>query len=112
MAALVAPGPRAGTIVFYRTPDGVLWALARPARRLSWRATGMPSGVASVSARGGAGSGRVLPRSMVRLALAALVLAGATHVFGPELRAWWKMQDEENRIVGRQPDMWRRDVGS
>src|SRR3989475_1914441 len=25
----------------------------------------------------------------------------------PELRAWWKMQDEENRIVGRQSDMWR-----
>ena len=25
----------------------------------------------------------------------------------PELRAWWKMQDEEERIVGRQPDMWR-----
>jgi diguanylate cyclase (GGDEF)-like protein len=27
----------------------------------------------------------------------------------PELRAWWKMQDEENRIVGRQGDMWRQD---
>ena len=27
-----------------------------------------------------------------------------------ELRAWWKMQDEENRIVGRQADMWRRGV--
>ena len=26
---------------------------------------------------------------------------------GPELRAWWVMQEEENRIVGRQPDMWR-----
>jgi EAL domain-containing protein (putative c-di-GMP-specific phosphodiesterase class I) len=26
----------------------------------------------------------------------------------PELRAWWKMQDEENRIVGRQVDMWRQ----
>jgi diguanylate cyclase (GGDEF)-like protein len=25
----------------------------------------------------------------------------------PELRSWWMMQDEENRIVGRQPDMWR-----
>ena len=25
----------------------------------------------------------------------------------PELRSWWKMQEEENRIVGRQPDMWR-----
>jgi diguanylate cyclase (GGDEF)-like protein len=25
-----------------------------------------------------------------------------------ELRAWWKMQDEENRIVGRQVDMWRK----
>src|SRR5271169_1110453 len=24
-----------------------------------------------------------------------------------DLRGWWKMQDEENRIVGRQPDMWR-----
>ena len=23
------------------------------------------------------------------------------------LRSWWKMQEEENRIVGRQPDMWR-----
>ncbi len=30
----------------------------------------------------------------------------------PELRAWWKMQDEENRIVFRQSDMWRRDAGS
>jgi len=29
----------------------------------------------------------------------------------PELRAWWKMQDEENRIVGRQGDMWRQDRG-
>ncbi len=28
----------------------------------------------------------------------------------PELRAWWKMQDDENRIVGRQPDMWRQDA--
>jgi diguanylate cyclase (GGDEF)-like protein len=27
----------------------------------------------------------------------------------PELRAWWKMQDEENRIVGRQGDMSRQD---
>src|SRR5271167_1241823 len=26
---------------------------------------------------------------------------------GPELRPWWVMQEEENRIVGRQPDMWR-----
>ena len=26
----------------------------------------------------------------------------------PALRAWWKMQDEENRIVGRQTDMWRQ----
>ena len=25
-----------------------------------------------------------------------------------ELRAWWKMQDEENLIVGRQVDMWRK----
>jgi diguanylate cyclase (GGDEF)-like protein len=25
----------------------------------------------------------------------------------PHLRAWWKMQDEETRIVGRQADMWR-----
>jgi diguanylate cyclase (GGDEF)-like protein len=25
----------------------------------------------------------------------------------PELRSWWIMQDEENRIVDRQPDMWR-----
>ena len=30
----------------------------------------------------------------------------------PELRAWWKMQDEENRIVGRQGDMLRQDRGS
>ena len=29
----------------------------------------------------------------------------------PELRAWWKMQDEENRIVGRQVDMWRQTAG-
>jgi EAL domain-containing protein (putative c-di-GMP-specific phosphodiesterase class I) len=29
----------------------------------------------------------------------------------PELRAWWKMQDEENRIVGRQVDMWRQIAG-
>jgi EAL domain-containing protein (putative c-di-GMP-specific phosphodiesterase class I) len=29
----------------------------------------------------------------------------------PGLRAWWKMQDEENRIVGRQGDMWRQDRG-
>src|SRR6202165_2129050 len=29
----------------------------------------------------------------------------------PELRARWKMQDEENRIVGRQGDMWRQDRG-
>jgi len=28
----------------------------------------------------------------------------------PELRSWWKMQEEENRIVGRQPDMWRAQV--
>ena len=28
----------------------------------------------------------------------------------PELRAWWKMQDEENRIVGRQPELWRQDA--
>jgi diguanylate cyclase (GGDEF)-like protein len=27
----------------------------------------------------------------------------------PELRAWWKMQDEENRIVGRQGDMLLQD---
>ena len=26
----------------------------------------------------------------------------------PALRAWWKMQDQENRIVGRQTDMWRQ----
>ena len=26
-----------------------------------------------------------------------------------ELRGWWKMQDEENRIVGRQADMWRQE---
>ena len=25
----------------------------------------------------------------------------------PELRSWWIMQEEENRIVGRQHDMWR-----
>jgi diguanylate cyclase (GGDEF)-like protein len=25
----------------------------------------------------------------------------------PELHSWWVMQEEENRIVGRQPDMWR-----
>ncbi len=25
----------------------------------------------------------------------------------PDLRSWWVMQEEENRIVGRQPDMWR-----
>ena len=25
----------------------------------------------------------------------------------PELRSWWMMQEEENRIVGRQRDMWR-----
>ena len=30
----------------------------------------------------------------------------------PELRAWWKMQDEESRIVGRQGDMWRQDRGT
>jgi diguanylate cyclase (GGDEF)-like protein len=29
----------------------------------------------------------------------------------PELRAWWIMQDEENRIVGRQVDMWRQNAG-
>jgi len=29
----------------------------------------------------------------------------------PELRTWWKMQDEESRIVGRQGDMWRQDRG-
>ena len=28
----------------------------------------------------------------------------------PELRSWWKMQEEENRIVGRQADMWRAQV--
>ena len=28
----------------------------------------------------------------------------------PELRSWWKMQEEENRIVGRQTDMWRAQV--
>jgi diguanylate cyclase (GGDEF)-like protein len=28
----------------------------------------------------------------------------------PELRSWWVMQEEENRIVGRQPDMWRAQV--
>jgi EAL domain-containing protein (putative c-di-GMP-specific phosphodiesterase class I) len=27
-----------------------------------------------------------------------------------ELRAWWRMQEEENRIVGRQADMWHRDM--
>jgi len=26
----------------------------------------------------------------------------------PALREWWLMQDEENRIVGRQVDMWRQ----
>jgi diguanylate cyclase (GGDEF)-like protein len=25
----------------------------------------------------------------------------------PDLRVWWRMQEEENRIVGRQPDMWQ-----
>ena len=25
----------------------------------------------------------------------------------PELRSWWRMQEEENRIVGRQTDMWQ-----
>ncbi len=25
----------------------------------------------------------------------------------PELRNWWRMQEEENRIVGRQGDMWQ-----
>jgi len=25
----------------------------------------------------------------------------------PQLRSWWKMQDEETRIVARQADMWR-----
>ena len=30
----------------------------------------------------------------------------------PELRAWWQMQDEENRIVGRQGDMLRHDRGT
>ena len=30
----------------------------------------------------------------------------------PALRAWWKMQDEENRIVGRQTDMWRQESGA
>jgi diguanylate cyclase (GGDEF)-like protein len=25
----------------------------------------------------------------------------------PELRSWWRMQEEENRIVGRQGDMWQ-----
>jgi diguanylate cyclase (GGDEF)-like protein len=29
----------------------------------------------------------------------------------PALREWWKMQDEENRIVGRQTDMWRQETG-
>jgi len=28
-----------------------------------------------------------------------------------DLRGWWKMQDEENRIVGRQGDMWRQQEG-
>jgi len=28
----------------------------------------------------------------------------------PELRSWWKMQEEENRIVGRQADIWRAQV--
>ena len=28
----------------------------------------------------------------------------------PALRAWWKMQDTENRIVGRQTDMWRQET--
>jgi diguanylate cyclase (GGDEF)-like protein len=27
----------------------------------------------------------------------------------PELRNWWRMQEEENRIVGRQSDMWQRE---
>jgi diguanylate cyclase (GGDEF)-like protein len=27
----------------------------------------------------------------------------------PELRNWWRMQEEENRIVGRQTDMWQRE---
>ena len=30
---------------------------------------------------------------------------------GNDLRGWWKMQDEENRIVGRQGDMWRQNAG-
>jgi diguanylate cyclase (GGDEF)-like protein len=30
----------------------------------------------------------------------------------PALRAWWKMQDAENRIVGRQTDMWRQETGA
>jgi diguanylate cyclase (GGDEF)-like protein len=30
----------------------------------------------------------------------------------PALRAWWKMQDQENRIVGRQTDMWRQGTDS
>jgi EAL domain-containing protein (putative c-di-GMP-specific phosphodiesterase class I) len=25
----------------------------------------------------------------------------------PELRNWWRMQEMENRIVGRQSDMWQ-----
>ena len=25
----------------------------------------------------------------------------------PELRNWWRMQEVENRIVGRQGDMWQ-----
>jgi hypothetical protein len=29
----------------------------------------------------------------------------------PALREWWKMQDDENRIVGRQTDMWRQETG-
>jgi EAL domain-containing protein (putative c-di-GMP-specific phosphodiesterase class I) len=29
----------------------------------------------------------------------------------PALREWWKMQDNENRIVGRQTDMWRQETG-
>jgi len=28
----------------------------------------------------------------------------------PQLRSWWKMQDEESRVVGRQADMWREGV--
>ena len=26
-----------------------------------------------------------------------------------DLRAWWMMQDDENRIIGRQGDMWRQE---